>query len=191
MEEIWKDIEGFEGFYQISNTGKVKSLPKTMGNKNHLSPVRILKNKVDKYGYECIKLCDQKEKGKIKYRTIHRLVANAFIDNPQNLKTVNHKDGNKLNNNVSNLEWASVKQNIQHAWDIGLKEKVRKRASEFHGQKCKLINIETNEELVFESLSKLSLFLGYNSHWLSSAINNGTNYKKSCERKGYLIELEV
>lgn len=188
--EIWKDIEGFEGYYEISNYGRVKSLPKTMGNKNHLSPVRILKVKIDKYGYPCVKLCSQVEKGKIKYFTVHRLVAKAFIPNPNNLKTVNHKDGDKQNNFAENLEWNSHKDNIIHAWQTGLKEDQREHTSKTKGHKCYLININTGENIEFNSKVKLSLFLGFNSHWLSSAIRNGTDYKKSCLKKGFEIVLE-
>lgn len=122
--------------------------------------------------------------------TVHRLVAMAFIDNPHNLKTVNHKDGNKLNNNIENLEWMDNRDNVQHAWDNGLNEIARSTASEVHGFKCKLINIETNEEISFNSHSQLSLYLGYNRHWLSKGIRDKTNYTNVILNKGYTIELE-
>lgn len=188
--EEWKDIEDFEGYYQISNLGRVKSLPKTMGNENNLSPERIMKLKIDRYGYECVTLCCQKEKGKRKYKTVHRLVATAFIDNPYGLPQINHMNGNKKDNFVDNLTWSSAKENVQHAWDTGLNEKSRVVASEIHGYKCKLININSKQEVIFNSQSQLSLYLGYNLHWLSSAIRNGINYEQSCLNKGYLIELE-
>lgn len=189
MKEVWSDIDEFEGFYQISNFGRVKSLPKTMGNNNHLSPEKIMTPKIDKYGYQCVTLCCQKEKGKRKYKTIHRLVATAFINNPNNLKTVNHKDGNKLNNNVNNLEWMTNKDNVQHAWAIGLKEKAREKASVTHGQKCILTKIEDNSKLTFNSRRRVSLFLGHHERWLDGMIRRNKNYEKIIKDKGYTLEI--
>lgn len=105
--EIWKDIEGYEGFYQISNWGRVKSL-KRKGN----SKERILtasNNNTKKYWRVQLSKND-----KIKHFAVHRLVALAFIPNPQNLSQVNHKDENKDNNNASNLEWVTAKQNTNY-----------------------------------------------------------------------------
>lgn len=183
MEEVWKDIKGFERLYQISNLGRVKSLPKWMG--SYYSKERILKNKLDRYGYHKVTLCNGEQIRK--YTTVHRLVAEAFIPNSNNLSTVNHKDGNKLNNTVSNLEWASNKENIDHAWKNGLKELTRDVASITHGHKCTLISICDGERFSFSSKQKASLFLGYNGHWLSSAIKENTNYEKACLNKGYKI----
>lgn len=98
MEEIWKDIEGYEGLYQVSNLGRVRSLRRNI----------IFKNRIERSGYEGVYL--YKNKG-YKYFLIHRLVANAFISNPDNLPQVNHKDENKLNNCISNLEWCDCKYN--------------------------------------------------------------------------------
>lgn len=95
--EEWRQIRGFPDHF-ISNTGLVFS---KISN-------RVLKSKIDRYGYEAISLS---RLGKTKHFTIHRLVAKAFIPNPDNLPTVNHKDENKLNNNVYNLEWSTVKDN--------------------------------------------------------------------------------
>ena len=96
MQEIWKDIKGYEGLYQVSNLGNVKSL-KT--NKNLYSS--------NAKGYRRVGLF----KGKRKGYSIHRLVAQAFIPNPENKPCVNHKDCNRANNNVNNLEWCTHKEN--------------------------------------------------------------------------------
>ena len=184
--EIWKPIDEFNESYEVSNMGRVKSLPKWMG--RYFSEVRVLKPKIDKYGYERVTLCY--DNGKRKYSTIHRLVANTFIKNEENLKTVNHIDGNKLNNRMENLEWMSNRDNIIHAWDTGLKDKQREHTSIIKGHKCYLTNIETGEKLEFNSKAKLSLFLGYNQKWLTSSIKDGVNFKIKCKNKGYLIELE-
>lgn len=100
MEE-WRDIEGFEGIYQVSSWGRVRS------KYGILTPYR------NKKGYLKIGLYIGDRKTK-KYR-INRLVAAAFIPNPLNLPQVNHKDGNKENNSVTNLEWSSDRQNKDHA----------------------------------------------------------------------------
>lgn len=104
--EIWKDIEGYEGLYQVSNFGNVKSL-----NYNRTGKEKILKSKKDKDGYLQFSLC---KNGKVKHFKTHRLVALAFIPNLENLPQVNHKDENKENNHVDNLEWVSPKENINY-----------------------------------------------------------------------------
>lgn len=102
-DEIWKDIEDFEGIYQISSFGRVKSFKKCKE--------RILKPGVAGGGYLFVHLCKD---GKIKEMKIHRLVAKAFIPNPDKLPCVNHLDENKQNNFVSNLEWCDVKYNVNY-----------------------------------------------------------------------------
>lgn len=115
MEEIWKDIKGYEGLYQISNFGNVKSLPKFRV-KYHTGEI-ILKQQNSANGYKQINLYKNN-----KHRTekIHRLVAEAFIPNPENKPEVNHIDGDKTNNYIGNLEWNTRKENGKHAWNIGL-----------------------------------------------------------------------
>ena len=110
MKEIWKDIKGYEQLYQISNFGRVRSLNKTLKNRFSffkrngiiLNPLKLTK------GYLGVRLYHQ-SKGETK--RIHRLVAEAFIPNPDNLPCVNHKDENKENNCVDNLEWCSIEYN--------------------------------------------------------------------------------
>lgn len=111
MEEIFKDIKGFEGKYQISNLGRVKSLNYIYpGNVGFLSPIN------HHGGYQVVHLSDN---GKVYNKTIHTLVAKAFIPQPKGKPIVNHIDGNKHNNEVSNLEWVTYKENTQHAILIG------------------------------------------------------------------------
>jgi hypothetical protein len=118
--EIWKDIYGFKGLYQISNTGKVKALYKERINGRggiRIYPEKIMKPSTTHRGYLLAVLC---KKGKMYYFLVHRLVAKAFVANPKRKKEVNHKDGNKLNNNDWNLEWNTRKENAKHAYDTGL-----------------------------------------------------------------------
>jgi len=115
--ELWKDIKGFEGLYQISNTGKVKSLPKKCGTTYKGETIRKLSQTKD--GYLKVRLIGN---GKDITTRIHRLVAIAFIPNPLNKDTVNHIDGNKHNNNVENLEWSTRTEQLNHAYSLGLKK---------------------------------------------------------------------
>jgi len=125
MQEIWKDIVGYEGLYQVSNLGRVKSLERTINHKTCYGGLyhvkgRILKSKLEKDGYYRIGLSKNKIK---KYYRINRLVAETFIPNPNNYPVVNHKDENKLNNRVDNLEWCSIKYNINYGTGIARRTK--------------------------------------------------------------------
>lgn len=101
--EIWKDIDGYEGTYQISNKGNVKSLK--------CGKERILRPGINSWGYMVVCLYHDNMKKTVK---LHRLVAQAFIPNPENKPQINHKDENKLNNCVNNLEWTTAKENINY-----------------------------------------------------------------------------
>ncbi len=120
MQEIFKDIPGYEGLYQVSNLGRVRSLDRTRKgayNKAIAIKGRILKSSVSNKGYELVGLCKNSVSKK---KTVHRLVMLAFIPNPNNLPIINHIDGDKLNNNISNLEWCDYKHNSKEAARIGL-----------------------------------------------------------------------
>ena len=118
--EYWVDIKDFEGFYQISNKGNVRSLDR--GIKCRAGGSRIIKGitltrKTNKCGYYTHTL---QKLGRGKYLSLHRLIAIAFIPNPENYKCINHLDGDKMNNLIDNLEWCSHSQNTKHAYDTGL-----------------------------------------------------------------------
>lgn len=113
-QEIWKDIKGYEELYQVSNMGRIKSLKRKAKNKNGY---RITNEKIIKpvltstCKYYTVGLCKNKKR---KILLVHRLVAQAFIPNPNNYKEVNHKDENKQNNNVNNLEWCNHQYNMHY-----------------------------------------------------------------------------
>jgi hypothetical protein len=108
MQETWKDIKNYEGLYQISTLGRIKSFPRKGTYKN----AKILKPYKDGGNYYYV--IGLHKNGKRKYKAIHRLVAETFIPNPNNYPLVNHKDENKLNNCVDNLEWCTHKYNSNY-----------------------------------------------------------------------------
>jgi hypothetical protein len=110
--ELWKDIKGFEGHYKISNYGNVMSIKRDRE--------KILKNRVNAFGYHHVSL---RKDGKAYEKLVHRLVAENFSD-AEHKETVNHKDGNKINNHISNLEWATKKEQMVHAYKHHLKAPV-------------------------------------------------------------------
>jgi hypothetical protein len=123
--EIWKDIEGYDGYYQISNFGRVKSLSRDVfnGMGYYLKKEKILKGRITKYGYINITITfNAKQYGLI----IHRVVAQHFINNLKNKREVNHIDSIKLNNSVDNLEWVSSLENKCHKNKFTLNKKTSK-----------------------------------------------------------------
>jgi hypothetical protein len=114
-KEIWKDVVGYEGLYQVSNLGMVKSLPR-----KYSPNEKIIRPSYLSMGYEMQKLCNNGFSERI---LRHRLVAIHFILNPENKPQVNHIDGDKLNNHMSNLEWCTPQENHTHAKENGLKAK--------------------------------------------------------------------
>ncbi|MBE6156961.1 MAG: hypothetical protein E7161_04395 [Firmicutes bacterium] len=127
-EEIWKDIKNYEGFYQISNYGRVKSVErirKGKTNQIYLQKERILKQHLNKKtGYYQVYLTKNSVP---KLFLCHRLVAKAFIKNSNNKVFVNHIDGNKKNNIADNLEWCTHSENIQHAYNNNLISRTKNR----------------------------------------------------------------
>lgn len=172
MIEIWKDIKGYEGLYQVSNFGRLRSLKKhNISKKKHKKNCKILKIGEHRQGYKTIMLSkDGKQKGYL----VHRLVAEAFIRNEKSKPEVNHIDADKANNCVSNLEWVTAKENSIHATRLGIKntkkavEKIKRKVFFYEGGK--LVKI-------FDSGAQCAKELELNYKSLNSSLNRGSKYK--------------
>ena len=147
MKEIWKDIKGYEGLYQVSKSGKIKSI------RNNI----YLKPNLQVNGYLRISLS---KNGKIQYKNIHRLVAETFIDNENNYPVINHIDGNKLNNNADNLEWCSYQHNNLEA--RRLKLNITKKGKFNHKSRI-VVQYDTNGNIikVWDYMGLITKTLGY------------------------------
>lgn len=123
MTEVWKSVEGYEGLYEVSNMGNVRGLTRTIASKDG-KPLtvhgRYLKHLLNEKGYVCVVLSKNNIRKKYK---VHRLVAKAFIDNPNGKKEVNHINGDKTDNRPSNLQWVTRSENVTHAYKNGLQPK--------------------------------------------------------------------
>ncbi len=128
MKEIWKPISGYENLYNISNLGNVFSIK---SNRN-IKPTKNYK------GYLMVGLCKNKKR---KNCLVHRLVAGAFIDNPNNLPEINHKDENPSNNVVFNLEWCTHKYNMNYN-NLGKRIKIQKELNELYKQEDTILKVQ-------------------------------------------------
>ena len=135
-QEIWKDVVGYEEFYKVSNKGNVRSVARkdSIGRK---CGGRVLKPLNHRHGYLQV---DMYKNGKVKRKYIHRLVAEAFNPNPKGFLEINHKDENKSNNELSNLEWCTREYNVNYGTLI---ERLSK--------KVRAVNVETGEVHTFNS----------------------------------------
>ena len=155
--EIWRDIKDFEGLYQVSNLGRVRSL-----NFNHtIGKVKELSLRNDKKGYKQVILYKD---GKTKSYKVHRLVAETFIENPNNYEQINHKNEIKSDNTVNNLEWCTNEYNHNYGTR---NERVRKSLSK------KTLCITTGE--VFNSMREASIKYGISNGSISECCNNKRN----------------
>lgn len=171
MEELWKDIAGYEGVYQVSNLGNVKSCEhtiKVISNNQHTNYVctktisaKYIKPSKDKNGYLIVHLSHN---GTCITYKVHRLVAQAFIENPNNKPCVNHLDCDRQNNCVDNLEWCTHSENSQYMTKLGrnkggeVLKKISKEQRAIINQKlCKPViatNLTTGEEFCFKSIKE-------------------------------------
>lgn len=159
MEEIWKDIKGYEEYFEISNIGRVRRKPRIVINKwgtNTYIKEKIISQQISNKGY-CKVTLRKKKNTDIKTFFVHRLVATHFIDNPELKQQINHIDGDKTNNGVQNLEFCTQSENIKHAYKTGLINKELK-----NNKICKpIIQYTLEGEFIreWESIKKASEML--------------------------------
>lgn len=176
--EIWVNIKGYEGLYKISNMGRVKSLARKYKNqhgefgykKEFIKAQKIScynKEEKQKNGYYVVNLAKDDRGNWIR---VHRLVAEAFIPNPEKKAEVNHKDGNKLNNKVNNLEWVTHQENCLHAWETGLHKNEEERIRKIK-EKNKILKVITKDMIL--DIFKNCVFgdKQHNAHYFAKKYN--------------------
>jgi len=180
MKEIWKDIEGFEGLYQVSNLGKIRSLDKWVNNKygtKTFKKGRVLKNSLIKStGYYRVSL--SKDNSFIS-KSVHQIVAKAFLKNPNNYTQINHKDENKSNNSADNLEWCDCNYNNNYGQhSINISKARRKNKKGFK----KVIQYDKNLNIIntFESTRQASRELKMNQSAISRCCRGVQKYYSEC-----------
>lgn len=164
MKEIWKDIRGYEGLYKISNLGKVVSIPRMMMRKNGKA-MRINGSQkrfgIGSNGYYRVGLYDGN--GNKKMVSVHRLLAIAFIPNPDNKPCINHKDSNRLNLSLENLEWVTYQENTDHSIKQGLFGMLGQTGDLHNNSKAVIaIDIKTRTERRFGSQREAARVLNLN-----------------------------
>lgn len=163
--EIWKEIPGYEGVYEVSDFGRVRSsknkTTKSIRSGERKWKQRILRLKTDKNGYKRISLWKNKQP---KDFLVHRLVAMAFISKVEGKDYINHIDGQPSNNHVQNLEWCDHRENLMHAFENRLNK---------NAQPIILYNLNTKEMHYFISKAEAGRFLGRNHGFISRIIKEG------------------
>lgn len=165
------DIKGYEGLYKISNEGDVISLSKNRGFLKLKE--KYLKPTIKANGYLDVKLV---KNGIYKHFYIHRLVAEHFISNPNNLPQINHKDKNPSNNNVNNLEWCDNSYNVKYS---NIPEKLK----ELRGDKLEITNTQTGEIIIAKSKRDAAKFINGTDAGIIYAIKNNSLYKRKYKIK--------
>ncbi len=166
--EIWAPLFGYEGVYEVSSFGRVKALEREWYSGEHLNIKKskkehLMKLHLNKYGYVSVTL---NNRGQSK-RTVHRLVALTFILNPHNKPYINHKDGDRTNNHINNLEWCTNSENILHAYKTGLQVS-QKRGDHPHARRIKCINFDTE----YRCMKDASDILGVSAYSIGKICNN-------------------
>ena len=162
MNEIWKDVVGYEGLYQVSNMGRVRSLDRIESVGSHTRPRkgRILRQSLATNGYLFVRLCKNNH---YTNKRINRLVAETFIPNSDSTLVVDHIDGNKLNNRLDNLEWCTQSENSVRAFEMGLR---KSQKGESHGR-VKL----SDEDVKYIRMSYIPYDKEFGCHGLAKKYN--------------------
>jgi len=173
--EEWRDVIGYEGLYKVSNLGRVKSLERIVTDRNGVEmpfPSVMKKNTKSKTGYWHVNLWKD---NKVKFKKVHRLIAEVFIPNPENKPQINHIDSNRLNNEISNLEWCTASENTIHAVRLGrIKSPMVGTKGLYHSNNKPVIQLSKDGEPIKEFISQMaaSIELGI-SHSKISLCANG------------------
>lgn len=173
--EIWKDIHGYENLYQVSNTGKIKGLPRIDSN-GRIYPERFLTPEKLRKGY--LRVCLGSRKTGLRHYLVHRLVAMAFIPNPDSLPQINHKNENKADNRVENLEWCDNEYNHNYG-------ERNKRATRHKNKKCCAMDANGNIVRIFGSIKDAAKEFNTTPNYISNAIHKRTRIVNG---KRYYIE---
>lgn len=187
MTEEWREIEGYEGLYQVSNLGRVKSLARVVMRINGVLlsvKERILKFRLDNGGY--VRVCLSKDGVEIGY-SVHRLVAMAFIDNPLNLPEVNHKDENKKNNSVDNLEWCTSLYNNNYGSHNENHSKTCKEKKLFIGGTNPRSRKVICENIIFDCIKECAKHYDVNYHTMHSWLRCNNPMPKKIHRYGVKV----
>lgn len=188
MLEVWKDIPNYEGLYQISNLGNVKSLCFGARNIRKSNIVKLLHQSPNNLGYHKVELYKD---GKSKMFYVHRLVAISFIPNPDNKPQINHKDGNKDNNTVDNLEWVTSKENLHHAVETGLRRRSQMKGItgklNKNSKKINQYDKEGNYIATYYGIAEAARILNGNANSISCCLRG--RYKTACGYKWEYADL--
>lgn len=168
--EVWKDIPGYEGLYQVSSLGRVRSFGRYVKNRYKMiwRAGKTLKQGKDNKGYMTVVLCANKQQTK----KVHRLVASAFLPNPENKPQINHINGNKQDNRTDNLEWCSQSENMLHAWATGLQKREHKK-NDSRSIKITQYSCDMKKLEVFPSMMEAERKTGIHSASISRAAKHG------------------
>ena len=165
MKEVWRPVVGCEGLYEVSNLGRVRSVPKV-----GFSKQLILKQQDERHGYKRMRLTKENRKF---CKLVHRMVAEAFIPNPSGKPCVNHINGNKTDNRVENLEWVTYSENYLHAVNHGLIDKgsIRKAVeASSRTRRSNCVRVMRSDGEIFESIAEAARSVGVDRAVLSRAV---------------------
>jgi hypothetical protein len=181
MEEVWKFIKGYENAYMVSNLGNVKNCYRKVAVINGFRTCsERMVTKADFRGYDKVLLSYKEKYEKNKFAQVHRLVADAFLDKIEGYDIVNHKDFNRKNNCVDNLEWCTTLMNIRHSSNSGRMNKAHKIV---------LKDIISGEEFVMYGKRSASIFLGYSKNHFDYRLSIKEKVMKS--RSGRQFSYEI
>ena len=171
----WRPVKGYEGYYEVSEYGDVRSLDRMVSmtrdgkERSRFAKGRDIKHNENVWGYVDVVLSKD---GKSRHYFVHRVVAEAFLDNPNEYQIVNHKDGNKKNNYIGNLEWCNNSYNAKHSFDcLGRTEEAHRNSNKYTFKPTCAKNIKTGEILEFDSIRSCAKYFDVNKCLIKQRLN--------------------